>query len=160
MKWQEVGEQPCSIARSLSILGDRWTLLILRNAFLGMRRFDDFQSSLGVTRHVLASRLKRLVETGVFKKVPYQDRQTRYEYKLTQMGRDLYPVMLSLVVWGDKWLDGGKGAPVEYLHHDCGNKFTPTMGCSECGEPVHTHNVTPMAGPGLAAKHEPEDEAS
>ncbi|KAB0732395.1 helix-turn-helix transcriptional regulator, partial [Pseudomonas aeruginosa] len=80
MKWQEVGETPCSMARSLAILGDRWTLLILRNCFLGMRRFDEFQASLGVTRQVLADRLSRLVEAGALKKVPYQERPPRYEY--------------------------------------------------------------------------------
>lgn len=77
MKWQDVGEQPCSIARSLAIIGDRWTLMVLRSAFLGIRRFDDFQASLGVTRHVLAERLKRLVEVDVLQKVPYQDRDRK-----------------------------------------------------------------------------------
>ena len=96
MKWQEVGETPCSMARSLAILGDRWTLLILRNCFLGMRRFDEFQASLGVTRQVLADRLSRLVEAGALKKVPYQERPPRYEYRLTEMGHDLHPVLLAL----------------------------------------------------------------
>ncbi|MDO8268902.1 MAG: helix-turn-helix domain-containing protein [Moraxellaceae bacterium] len=151
MKWQNVGEMPCSIARSLSILGDRWTLLILRNAFLAMRRFDDFQASLGVTRHVLADRLKRLVEAGVLRKEPYQDNPPRYEYRLTERGRELYPVLLALTTWGDKWLDEGKGAPLEYVHQSCGHKFTPVTVCSECREPVLPRDVTPVAGPGLAA---------
>lgn len=150
MKWQNVGEMPCSVARSLSILGDRWTLLILRNAFLAMRRFDDFQAGLGVTRHILADRLNRLVDAGVLKKVPYQDNPPRYEYRLTEMGRDLYPVLLALTAWGDKWLDEGRGAPLEYLHKNCGHKFRPTMVCSECHEPVSPHDVMPVAGPGLA----------
>lgn len=110
MKWQEVGETPCSMARSLAILGDRWTLLILRNCFLGMRRFDEFQASLGVTRQVLADRLSRLVEAGALKKVPYQERPPRYEYRLTEMGHDLHPVLLALANWGDRWLDEGRGA--------------------------------------------------
>lgn len=150
MKWQDVGEQPCSIARSLAIVGDRWTLMVLRCAFLGTRRFDDFQTMLGVTRHVLADRLKRLVEADVLKKVPYHDRQERFEYRLTEKGRDLYPVLLALVGWGDKWLDGGMGPPLQYHHHICGKIFTPTMTCSECGEPVNPREVTPMAGPGLS----------
>ncbi len=111
MKWQEVGEQPCSVGRSLSVIGDRWTLMVLRNAFLGTRRFDDFQSILGVTGHVLADRLKRLVESDILKRVPYRDRQERYEYRLTEKGRDLYPVLLALVAWGDKWMDEGRGPP-------------------------------------------------
>lgn len=150
MKWQDVGEMPCSVARSLSILGDRWTLLVLRNAFLGMRRFDDFQSNLGVTRHVLADRLSRLVAAGVLGKVPYQDNPPRYEYRLTDMGRDLYPVLLALTAWGDKWLDEGKGAPLEFVHQSCGHTFTPVTVCSECCEPVFPREVTPVAGPGLA----------
>ena len=152
MKWENIGEMPCSVARSLSILGDRWTLLVLRNAFLAMRRFDDFQASLGVTRHVLADRLNRLVETGVLKKVPYQDNPPRFEYRLTEKGRDLYPVLLALTAWGDRWLDEGRGAPLEYVHKDCGRKFRPTMVCSECREPVTPHDVMPVAGPGMAAK--------
>ncbi|MFZ5602366.1 MAG: winged helix-turn-helix transcriptional regulator [Pseudomonadota bacterium] len=152
MKWQDVGEQPCSIARSLAIVGDRWTLMVLRSAFLGIRRFDDFQASLGVTRHVLAERLKRLVESDVLQKVPYQDRQERFEYRLTEKGRDLYPVLLALVNWGDKWLDGGLGPPVQYRHNTCGHMFTPTMVCSACGEAVNAREVTPVVGPGLAGK--------
>ncbi|HEX6590610.1 MAG TPA: helix-turn-helix domain-containing protein [Moraxellaceae bacterium] len=149
MKWQNVGEMPCSVARSLAILGDRWTLLILRNAFLGIRRFDDFQSGLGVTRHVLAGRLTRLVEAGVLKKESYQNNPPRYEYGLTEMGRDLYPVLLALTAWGDKWLDEGRGAPLEYFHKSCGQKFKPVTVCSECREPVQPRDVAPMAGPGL-----------
>lgn len=154
MKWQDVGEQPCSIARSLAVVGDRWTLMVLRCAFLGIRRFDDFQSMLGVTRHVLADRLKRLVEAGVLKKVSYQDRQARFEYRLTEQGRDLYPVLLALARWGDKWLDGGMGPPLQYRHSKCGKLFTPTMMCSECGEAIDPREVMPMAGPGLSV-HRP-----
>ncbi|HCR1275103.1 TPA: winged helix-turn-helix transcriptional regulator [Pseudomonas aeruginosa] len=151
MKWQEVGETPCSMARSLAILGDRWTLPILRNCFLGMRRFDEFQASLGVTRQVLADRLSRLVEAGALKKVPYQERPPRYEYRLTEMGHDLHPVLLALANWGDRWLDEGRGAPVEYVHKACGHKFRPTMVCPECGEPVGSRDVTAVPGPGFAA---------
>lgn len=149
MKWHDVGEQPCSVARTLSIVGDRWTMLILRNAFMGVRRFDAFQSVLGVTRHVLAERLKRLTEHEILIKVPYQDRQERFEYRLTEKGLDLYPLLLSLVKWGDKWMDLGLGAPLEYTHKTCGKKFTPLMVCSECGEPIDPRAVTPMIGPGM-----------
>lgn len=149
MKWQDIGDIPCSIARSLAVLGDRWTLMVLRNAFLGIKRFDDFQTNLGVTRHVLAERLQRLVEAGVFAKVPYQQKPERFEYRLTEKGRDLYPVLLALVAWGDKWLDEGRGAPLEYLHQPCGHKFRPTMVCSECGEPLNPRQVMPMIGPGF-----------
>ncbi|HEX5361030.1 MAG TPA: helix-turn-helix domain-containing protein, partial [Fluviicoccus sp.] len=125
MKWQDIGDIPCSIARSLAVLGDRWTLMVLRNCFLGIKRFDDFQTNLGVTRHVLAERLQRLVDAGVLKKVPYQQKPERFEYRLTDKGRDLYPVLLALISWGDKWLDEGQGAPLEFVHQACGHKFRP-----------------------------------
>ncbi len=150
MKWQDVGGMTCSVARSLSLIGDRWTLLVIRNAFLGTRRFDDFHASLGMTRHVLADRLDRLVTAGVLRKEAYQERPTRYEYRLTEMGRDLYPVLLALTGWGDKWLDEGRGAPLVYQHMTCGHMTKPMMVCSECREPVNPREMTVMAGPGLA----------
>jgi DNA-binding HxlR family transcriptional regulator len=149
MKWDDVGSMPCSVARALSVIGDRWTMMIVRNAFLGVRRFDHFQSTLGVTRQVLAERLARLVEEGVLKKQTYQERPPRYEYRLTQKGRDLHPILLMLVAWGDKWLDEGRGAPLEYRHKECGKVTKPTLVCSECGEPVTARDLAPLAGPGL-----------
>lgn len=149
MKWGELSETPCSIARSLAVIGDRWTMLILRNAFLRTRRFDDFQEQLGITRHLLVQRLNKLVERGVLEKQPYQDRPMRYEYRLTAKGRDLYAVLQALVAWGDKWLDGGHGAPVEFMHTKCGKHYTPMMVCSECHEPIDAREVMPRTGPGL-----------
>lgn len=150
MKWDDIGGMTCSVARTLSVIGDRWTLMIIRNAFLGTRRFDDFHAGLGMTRHVLADRLARLVEAGVLVKVAYQERPLRHEYRLTEQGRDLYPVLLALTGWGDKWLDEGRGAPVVYQHKTCGHMTTPRLCCSACGEPLDPRQVTPMAGPGLA----------
>lgn len=152
MKWQDVGDMPCSVARSMSILGDRWTMLILRNAFMTMRRFDDIQSSLGIPRHILSMRLKKLVEAGVFVKVPYQEAPVRYEYRLTEKGKDLHPVIMVLVAWGDKWLDDGKGAPLVYHHKNCGKAFTPVVCCSECEEPVVSREVIAAIGPGFQSK--------
>jgi len=149
MKWDQVGSLNCSIARSLAIVGDRWTLLVLRNAFMGTRRFDDFQTQMGVTRHVLAERLKRLVDVGIFRKDAYQP--NRFEYRLTDMGRALHPLMMSLATWGDTWLDEGAGPPVVYQHKGCGQITKPVLVCSECGEPITARDVIPMAGPGLLA---------
>ena len=104
MRWNDIGGITCSVARTLSVVGDRWTLLILRDAFLRTRRFEDFQAHLGMTRHRLADRLAKLVEHGVFERVRYQERPERYEYRLTEKGRDLYPVIVSLVGWGDRWM--------------------------------------------------------
>lgn len=147
MKWDDIGEQPCSIARTLSVLGDRWTMLILRNCFLGIRRFDDFQSNLGVTRHVLSDRLKRLVENEILFKTPYLDRQERFEYRLTEKGRELYPILLSMGNWADKWMDQGRGAPVQYIHKTCGNVFKPVLTCSECGKPIYAKEVVAQLNP-------------
>lgn len=141
MKWEEIGDQPCSIARTLSILGDRWTMLIVRNAFMGMRRFDDFQQNLGLTRHVLSERLKRLVDHEILVKTPYFDRQERFEYRLTEKGLALYPILQSMTKWADQWMDEGRGAPVQYVHKSCGQVFQPLMVCSECGEEVHAKQV-------------------
>lgn len=152
MKWDDVGEIPCSVARSLSVLGDRWTLLILRNAFLRMRRFEDFQANLGLTRHLLASRLKRLVSEGILERVAYQQAPARYEYRLTDKGRALHPVLMTLTAWGDRWMDQGKGPPLLYQHKHCGKLMKPTLVCSECGEPVEAHHVVPLAGPGLRTR--------
>ena len=149
MRWDEIEQQRCSIARSLSVVGDRWTLLVLRECFLGVRRFEDFQAQLGMARHRLADRLKRMVEEGVLRKEPYQQRPLRHEYRLTDKGKDLYPVLLSLVRWGDRWMDQGKGPPVVYRHHLCGHMTIPVLSCSECDEPLIARDVTPMAGPGL-----------
>ena len=150
MRWNDLEEQQCSVARAVSVLGDRWTLLIIRDCFLRVRRFEQFQSRLGIARRVLAERLDKLVEKGVLKRVAYQERPLREEYRLTEMGLDLHPVVLSLVHWGDKHLSGDQGVPVLHrriraeLYRAC-----PDLTCSECGEPVEPRAVRPRKGPGL-----------
>lgn len=151
MKWDTVGEMNCSVARTLSLVGDRWTLLILRSAFMSVRRFDDFHALLGMTRHVLTDRLNRLVEADILKKVPYQEKPARHEYRLTDKGKDLYPVVLSLMAWGDKWMDKGRGVPLHVHHSRCGHNTTPLTVCSECREPLNPREVVMIAGPGLTA---------
>ncbi|MFL9863712.1 helix-turn-helix domain-containing protein [Paraburkholderia fungorum] len=148
MKWNDVGTMQCSVARTLAVIGDRWTMLILRNAFLGMRRFEAFQSQLGLTRHVLAERLARLVDEGVIVKKPYQDRPVRFEYRLTEKGLDLYPVLLALTAWGDRWKDDGNGPPMVLRHRTCGHVIRPLTVCSECGEPLDPREIEPQRGPG------------
>ncbi|MCR1766140.1 putative HTH-type transcriptional regulator [Burkholderia glumae] len=152
MKWDDVSEFPCSIARTLAVLGDRWTMLILRNAFYGVRRFDAFQAQLGLTRHVLADRLARLVEEGVFVRRQYQERPPRHEYRLSDKGRDLYPVLLALTAWGDRWKDEGAGPPVLIRHKHCGALLRPLMVCSECGEPLDPRDIELLPGPGTKPK--------
>lgn len=151
MKWQDVGELRCPIARALAIIGDRWTVLILRNAFMRMRRFDDFQGALGIPRHILSQRLKRLVEAKVLAREPYQQGPVRYEYRLTERGRELYPVIMTLAAWGNKWLDEGQGPFLVYTHTECGHVFQPVLSCSECGHVVRPQQVQVGAGPALFA---------
>ncbi len=154
MRWDEIDSQVCSVARSLSIVGDRWTLLILRDCFLGVRRFDALQLSLGIPRHRLSDRLSKLVEHGVLRKELYQDKPPRYEYRLTEKGLDLYPVLLGLARWGDKWEADADGAPVEYVHINCGHVMTPTLVCDHCDQTIDARSVKPRIGPGLKQKFE------
>lgn len=148
MRWRDLDQQPCSLARSLSVVGDRWTLMILRDCFLGIRRFDDFERRLGITRHLLTDRLKKLVEHGVLNKVPYQQRPLREEYRLTEKGLELHPLILALVSWGDRHMADERGAPIEHVHKGCGEKMTPITVCSECGEPVTARDIRVQAGAG------------
>jgi DNA-binding HxlR family transcriptional regulator len=114
MGWDRISESECSVARSLAVVGDRWTFLLIRDLFGGARRFDELQGNLQVSPHVLSMRLKRLEEDGVIERIPYQERPRRYEYRLTEKGRDLHPVLVGLGEWGAKWCgcDGAEVAPM------------------------------------------------
>jgi len=142
MRWNTLAKENCSLARTLAVMGDRWTLMILRDAFLRVRRFEDFEKSLKIARRVLSERLALLVEEGILAKVPYQDKPLRHEYRLTDKGLDLYPAILSLVHWGDKYYAGKEGPPVLHTHHACGKDFRSVLTCSECGEAVGARDVT------------------
>lgn len=148
MQWSELEDQPCSVARTLSVIGDRWTLMILRECFLKVRKFDDFQERLGIGRPILADRLQKLVSAFVLTKVAYQENPTRYEYRLTQKGRDLYPVIMGIVHWGDIYMSKKKGRPLLHRHKPCGHHFDPVMVCSECGEVLDPREVKAEFGPG------------
>lgn len=148
MHWHELENQPCSVARTLSVIGDRWTLLVLRECFLKVRRFDDFQERLGIGRPILTDRLKKLVDAFVLTKVAYQTNPTRYEYRLTAKGLDLYPVVMGIVHWGDVHMVDKKGRPLLHRHVNCGQTFDPVMVCSECGEPLNPRHVHVERGPG------------
>jgi DNA-binding HxlR family transcriptional regulator len=150
MRWAELDREACSLARTLSVIGDRWSLLILRDCFLRVRRFEEFQARLGITRHILADRLKKLVAAGVLERVAYQERPRRYEYRLTGKGLDLNAVLLALVRWGDRHMAAG-GPPKLYEHRDCGRIFEPVMCCSACGGAVTAANIRILDGPGAAA---------
>lgn len=145
-------DQPCSIARTVAVLGERWTLVILRQAFQDQRRFEDMQRGLGIARNILADRLHRLVEEGILERRPYQERPPRCEYRLTQKGRDLYPVLLALMQWGDRYTAGDAGPPVVLVHEPCGHETHPELVCSHCGEPIDPRDMRAQAGPGLLAE--------
>ncbi|NND69306.1 MAG: helix-turn-helix transcriptional regulator [Halioglobus sp.] len=137
MKWQELSEQHCSVARSLAVVGDRWTLMIVRDLFLGAQQFEQLRRSLKISRTVLTDRLNLLEAEGVVRKRPYQEKPTRYRYLLTTKGMDLYPIIMTLVSWGDKYYAGEEGPPVLYQHRSCGHDFKPVLTCSECREDLN-----------------------
>jgi DNA-binding HxlR family transcriptional regulator len=151
MKWEDLSAEPCSVARTVAVIGDRWTLLILRDCFLGVRRFEAFQARLGISRTIIAERLKLLVDEGVLAKVAYQDRPVRHDYRLTEKGLALHPVIMAVVHWGDRFYGGEAGAPLLHRHKACGHDFHPVMTCSECGEAVGPRDVEPHPGPGAKA---------
>ena len=141
MKWSELSETDCSVARSVAVIGDRWTLMILRDLFLGVRRFEDFERRLGISRSIIAERLKRLTDEGVLRREAYQDRPVRHEYRLTEKGLALHPVIMAIVHWGDVHYAGAEGPPLIHRHKACGCDFAPVTTCSECGEPVTARDV-------------------
>jgi DNA-binding HxlR family transcriptional regulator len=151
-------ELNCSIFRAMDVLGDRWTMLVLREAFVGVRRFTEMQRDLGVARNVLTDRLNHLVELGVLERRQYQDRPVRYEYRLTDMGKQLQPAILTLMHWGDQYL-APHGPPTSIEHTECGHETEPLLVCSHCREPLTTRTVRAKPGPG-ALPAEPELDAA
>ena len=129
----------CSVARAMEVVGERWTFLVLRESFSGVRRFEDMQRNLGIARNVLADRLGRLVEHGVLERRPYQERPVRHEYQLTAKGLDLYPALVGLLQWGDRWLS--ERAPVQLVHRGCGEVTRLQLCCAACGRPVVARDV-------------------
>lgn len=141
MKWSELAAERCSVARSVAVIGDRWTLMILRDCFLGVRRFEDFERRLGISRSIIADRLKTLTDEGVLRRDVYQDRPVRHEYRLTEKGLALHPVIMAIVHWGDVHYAGDAGPPLIHRHKACGCDFAPVQTCSECGETVSARDV-------------------
>ena len=137
----------CSVAQCLEAVGEWWSMLILRDAFLGVTRFDQFQERLGISRNILNQRLAGLVGAGVLAKVPYSDHPPRYDYRLTDKGRDLWPVLTAMRQWGDKY-EAPDGPPVKLIHNNCGQVSDAMLVCSSCGEPVGARDVRAAPGPG------------
>jgi DNA-binding HxlR family transcriptional regulator len=142
-----MSDRPCSIQRALDVLGDRWTLLVLRDAFRGIRRFDDFRRDLDIARPVLAERLKKLVDHGVLVKQLYQEHPPRYEYRLTAMGVELSPILVALMRWGDRNLAGAAGPPT-VLVHTCGQELDQEFVCWACNQTFSPTAIRSHPGPG------------
>jgi len=140
----------CSIARTLDVVGEPWSPLILRDVWAGIHRFDAIQADLGISRKVLTERLNHLVDQGVLERRPY-DRRPRFEYHLTAKGTELVDVLMVMVGWGDRWLAGADGPPVLYRHRACGETSHVELHCARCGEPMHADDVELLPGPGAAA---------
>jgi DNA-binding HxlR family transcriptional regulator len=140
-------DQNCSIARTLELVGERWTILILRDVFLGTRRFDEFQSRLGIARNVLQTRLERLVAEGILRRVPYQERPVRHDYLLTRKGTDLWPVLVALLKWGDRY-EAPAGPPMVLEHKACGGEVDDRRRCARCGADLEAWEVKARPGPG------------
>ncbi|HVC06906.1 MAG TPA: helix-turn-helix domain-containing protein [Solirubrobacterales bacterium] len=148
MAIQAFADLNCSVARPLAFLGERWSLLVVRDLFLGHRRFDQIQESLGVASNVLSQRLATLVEEGIVERQRYSEHPERFEYRLTEKGRDLQPVLLALLRWGDRYTADLKGPPLETVHAACGQVFHMVPTCSECGGELDSRHVHSQPGPG------------
>jgi DNA-binding HxlR family transcriptional regulator len=143
--------RPCSIARTLDVVGEKWALLAVREVFLGNRRFDEMVHRTGAPRDTLAARLRTLVATGVLERRQYSEHPARFEYHLTAAGRDLYPVIVTLMRWGDQYLAGDDGPPLVLEHH-CGHQLTAQVVCEACGEPLRARDARPVTADASPAR--------
>jgi DNA-binding HxlR family transcriptional regulator len=148
MQLTSLADWNCSIAKTLDVVGEWWTPLIVRDAFRGKRRFDEFHESLGMARSVLTARLKKLTDQGILERTRYSEHPPRYEYRLTEKGRALFPVIVALIEWGDEWAPGPAGPPVVFRHDTCGHVTQPMLACPHCGGAVSAANTHSEPGPG------------
>ena len=152
MVWKTFGRENCSLEATASIIGDRQSLLVLREAFLRVRRFGELQRNTGLARNILADRLQALVGHGILERREYQERPQRFEYRLTQKGLDLYPILLGLMEWGAKYETGKDGTLVELRHIACGAVGQPHLACPGCGEPVTARDMEALPGSGAVLR--------
>lgn len=132
----------CGVAQTLNVVGDAWTLLVLREVFAGVTRFDALQRNLGIASNVLAARLRHLEDEGILERHAFREKPPRVEYAATEKGKELYPVLVALKRWGDRWKLGGKRrSAYRYVHVPCGAEANSILVCAHCGEPVGPDNV-------------------
>jgi DNA-binding HxlR family transcriptional regulator len=144
--------QACSIAGALDVIGERWSLLIVRDVFLGLRRFDEIQADLGIARNVLQARLRKLIDQGVLERRLYREHPARYEYRLTDMGIDLWPAIVTLMRWGDRYC-ATDGPPVLLEHRGCGGSVDEHLICEACGARLSARDARALPGPGATPDH-------
>lgn len=150
MQRTQFGDMACSIARTLDVIGEPWSPLILRDVWVGISRFDQIQADLGISRKVLTERLNHLVDSGVLQRRPY-DARPRHEYHLTEKGAELIDVLVVMAGWGDRWLAGEAGPPVLHRHRTCGNIGHAQLRCEHCGQSMRGADIEPLPGPGSTA---------
>src|SRR4030095_11515948 len=153
MRKTEIEHLTCSVARTIGVVGERWTLLLLREFFLGSRRFEVLQAHTGISSRALSDLLQHLRKLGIIKAVAYQKRPVRYEYRLTEKGLELYPIIVSMTRWGDRWMRAkGERHPAGLVHKECGQAFKPVLTCGSCGRVAGARDVRVEVGPKMAAE--------
>jgi DNA-binding HxlR family transcriptional regulator len=153
MLGKDYSSQACSIAGALEVIGERWSLLIVRDVLLGLRRFDELQAELGIARNVLQARLSSLTDEGVLERRRYQERPPRYEYRLTQKGLDLWPALVALLRWGDRYAAPADGPATRLEHAGCGGPVDEHLTCERCGERLTVRDARALPGPGASGAH-------
>jgi len=141
MRSSSLGKMICTTARAVDVVGDPWTLMILKELFMGGKKFEHFQSFTGISPHLLSIRVKKLEHAGVVARRPYQKRPIRYEYLLTEKGIDLFPVIIAFKNWSERWIDWPDGPPVELRHRHCDHPTSPRLVCSHCQEPITARDI-------------------
>jgi len=152
MERKSFADMDCSVAQCLEVVGEWWSMLVVRDAFLGVTRFDAFQERLGISRNILQQRLTRLLDAGVLRREPYCEHPLRYDYRLTDKGRDLWPVLTAMRQWGDRYW-APQGPPLVVTHKGCGSSTDAVLVCGSCGERVGPRDVKASVGPGLRGGH-------
>ena len=142
----------CAVGNTMAVIGERWTLLVLREAFLGVRRFEQLQRNTGVARNILSDRLNTLVAHGVLRREAYQERPVRYEYRLTAKGLDLYPILITLMAWGLRHAMDDSEPTMVLQHKTCGSTSMPHLACPDCGERVEAREMRALPGPGATLR--------
>jgi DNA-binding HxlR family transcriptional regulator len=149
VKRSSFADMHCAVAQSLEIIGEWWTLLILRDAFFGITRFEEWHERLGIARNILTARLDTLVDHSIMERQPYDEARGRFDYVLTEKGRALWPVMVTLRQWGDEWLLGRGNEPISLVHQSCGEVSHAELVCDQCGELLESDQIRSAPGPGL-----------